>query len=199
MAALWYDTTYQYYFEVNSSNNTGVYTWNQPNEPPLVTNNISSCGYYLQPTVFSAPNSTTAISNSNAGVNTQCCQPNAVIITPSANPLSAGITYTFSSAQVQGMACQMSPYFNSTGNGTTPMSTVVLTNNGSSSQSNWADVNLPFTFQIVDNNTVNGWFTYTGMGGGSCQFSVPQPAPAPASNAGKLVAGLATILLALLF
>jgi len=79
------------------------------------------------------------------------------------------------------------------------MSTVVLTNNGSSSQSNWADVNLPFTFQIVDNNTVNGWFTYTGMGGGSCQFSVPQPVPAPASNAGKLVAGLATILLALLF
>jgi len=95
----------------------------------------------------------------------------------------------------------MSPYFNSSFNATTPMSTVTLSNNGSSTQSNWADVTLPFTFEIVNNNTVNGWFTWTSMGGGSCAFSVPQPVPPTpsGSNAGKLVAGLATVLLALLF
>jgi len=45
-AALWYDNTYGFYFEVNATNTQGVQQFLSPGAPAAITNN-SWCGAFL--------------------------------------------------------------------------------------------------------------------------------------------------------
>jgi len=78
------------------------------------------------------------------------------------------------------------------------MSQLYYTLPGTGSNGVWADVNLPFVFNVTSGNSAGvSYFQYGQMG--QCNFTFPSP-PAPSGSFGSKVSmGLATVFLAWLY
>jgi len=144
--------------------------------------------------MFTSPIAKADLTVTQNSVNaTTCCQPYTVTITPTMSPVISNVSYQFSSAMLNSTSCQSA---NLSAN---VMSQLYYTNPGTGAVGVWADVNLPFVFNLTSANSAGeSFFQYGEMG--QCNFTFPSPSPTPSGSFGSKVSiGLATFFLAWLY